>query len=182
MIIGTLVYTIDESYLDEVDFVLSEVVNATVPKNISDDEFKNLGKFQTGLNDDLAKGKISQEDADKVGQITSRIAARAEMASKIWIDKMLIKLKKFAHKLELAPVQKQNVGFITKIKSFIGAAIRKLTNALMKVVGTNTRKNKVSLADRGAGYKVGIDKPVWDKGKSPDYVNKMYRPLHIKGE
>lgn len=180
MKLGSLTRTIDESFFYKTDQVLGEVVNAAAPKNISDDEFKNLGKFQTELNDDLASGKISQKDADKVGQLTSRIAARAEMAGKNWIDRMLLKLKKFAHKLEGTPKNSQNAGFLQKIKSFIGTAIRKLTNILMKMVGTNKRKGKVTDADRGAGYKVGYEKPIWSKDKDPGYVNKMYRPLNIK--
>ena len=180
MKLGTLTQSIDESYFYKVDQVLGEVVNASIPKNISEDEFKNLGKFQTELNDDLTSGKISQKDADIVGQLTSRIAARAEMVSKTWIDKMLLQLKRFAHKLEGTPKNAQNAGFLAKIKSFIGTAIRKLTNVLMKVVGTNKRKGKVTLADRGVGYKVGYEKPIWAKDKTPGYTNKVYRPLNIK--
>lgn len=96
---------------------------------------------------------FTQMDRKKnaIGTI-NRITKRASMYTKNQIDKLLLKLKRFAHKLELSPMKKKDANLFQKLKSAIGTAIRKLTNVLMKKFGTQHRKGKVTHADLGTSW------------------------------
>ena len=58
------------------------------------------------------------------------------------------------------------------MKSLIGTAIRKLTNILMKKYGTNTRKGKVTYADKKgiAWYANGKNGRIYYGQYRPDYM------------
>ena len=85
----------------------------------------------------------------------------------------MLKLKRFAHRLELSPIKRKNANIFQKLKSLIGTAIRKLTNILMKKYGTNTRKGKITDADKKGidWYAIGKNGRISHYGQySPDYM------------
>ena len=117
--------------------------------------------------------EINMEDLAQTESKINRILKRSLMFSKDKIDNILLKLKRFADRLELSPIKRKNANIFQKLKSLIGTAIRKLTNILMKKYGTNTRKGKITDADKKGidWYAIGKNGRISHYGQySPDYM------------
>lgn len=177
MVLGSLTYIIDESYINSLDNVLQEYFweddsesdrKAYLDKegaiNQAENDFNTVNKIlNRGGNLDDSIYKENREYFDRVKNKINRIYQRSRMYSKNKLDRILLKLKKFAHKLELSPLKKKNANFFQKLKSLIGTVIRKLTNILMKKLGTQNRKGKVTDADKVFSWSAPNKEAIKDK-------------------
>lgn len=150
MVLGTLCETYDESLYSQLCSAIQEdnLGGYEAVENIRKDSFVNNLKF------DVRNGTLNPQRAGYFYFMMQRISQRAHMETKNWIDKVLLKLKHFARKLENANIPKdgQTASIFQKLKAKVGEVIRKLTNLAMKAIGTNKRKGKVTGADAGIGY------------------------------
>lgn len=190
MKLGTLCYVIDESCIDSLGIIQE---NIFAPRWVDDDKFvadakknaqdaierarKDFSEMPKPDKDyshimDQINYEINMKDLAKTESKINRILKRSLMFSKDKIDNILLKLKRFAHRLELSPIKRKNANIFQKLKSLIGTAIRKLTNILMKKYGTNTRKGKITDADKNGIDWYAIDKNgrFYDGEYRPDYM------------
>lgn len=159
MVIGTLCETYDESLYYQLCSIVQEdnLGGYESIENMRKDNFTDNLKF------DVNHGNISANQATYFWLMMQRISQRAHMETKNWLDKVLLKLKRFAHKLERANVPKdgQTASIFQKLKAKVGEVIRKLTNLAMKAIGTNNRKGKFTTADTGIGYRTTRRSPLF---------------------
>ena len=170
MIIGSLCECYDDSLYNQLCYTIQEISM----EDYEPEENRRKQEFKNELDFDVKNKIIDQDRADYcIGQM-DRITQRARMSTKYWIDKVLLKLKRFANKLERAKVSKdgKEVGIFAKLKAKVGAVIRTLTNLAMKAIGTHKRKGKITDVDNGIGYVTIRNNP--NTGK-PEYTEKWYR-------